>query len=71
MKNNFDNINEMVELIQDELPKCEYDENFNCKECSELEKCYYKAYIKSAHEFAESIDYGGCDSEEEFLENLD
>ena len=29
MKNNFDNINGMVELIQDELPECEYDENFN------------------------------------------
>ena len=28
MKNNFDNIDEMVELIQDELPECEYDENF-------------------------------------------
>ena len=71
MKNNFDNINEIVELIQDELPKCEYDENFNCKECSELEECYYKASVKSAHEFAESIDYGGYDSEEEFWENLD
>ena len=35
MKNNFDNINEMVELIQDELPECEDNENFNCKECSE------------------------------------
>ena len=48
-----------------------YDENFNCKECSELEECYYKASVKSAHEFAESIDYGGYDSEEEFWENLD
>lgn len=71
MKNNFYNIDEMVELIRDELPKCEYDENFNCKECSELEECYYKASTKSSHEFAESIDYGGYDSEEEFWENLD
>ena len=71
MKNNFDNIDEMVELIQDELPKCEYDENFNCKECSELEECYCKESAKSAHEFAESIDYDGYDSEEEFWENLD
>ena len=71
MKNNFDNINEMVELIQDELPKCEYDENFNCKECSELEECYYKTSAKSAHEFAESINNGGYGSEEEFWENLD
>ena len=23
MKNNFDNIDEMIELIQDELPECE------------------------------------------------
>ena len=43
MKNNFDNINEMVELIQDELPECECDENFKCKECSELEEGYCKA----------------------------
>ena len=71
MKNNFDNINEMVELIQDELPECEYDKNFNCKECSELEECYCKASIKSAHEFAESVCNGGYDSEEEFWDNLD
>ena len=71
MKNNFDNINEMVELIQDELPECENNENFNCKECSELEECYYKASTKYAHEFAESVCNGGYDSEEEFWENLD
>ena len=71
MKNNFDNINEMVELIQDELPKCEYDENFNCKECSELKECYCKAYDKSAHEFAESVNNGGYNSEEDFWESLD
>ena len=71
MKNNFDNIDEMIELIHDELSECEYDENFNCKECFELEECYYKASTKSAHEFAESIDYGGYDSEEEFWDSLD
>ena len=71
MKNNFDNIDEMVELIRDELPECEYDENFNCKECYELEECYYKASTKSAHEFVESVTNGGYDSEEEFWENLD
>lgn len=70
MKNNFDNIDEMIELIQDEFSKCEFGENFNCKNCSELEECYYKASTKSSHEFAKSIDYGGYDSEEEFWENL-
>lgn len=70
MKNNFDNIDEMVKLIQDELPECEYGDDFNCESCSELEECYYKASAKSSHEFAESIDYGGYNSEEEFWENL-
>ena len=36
----------------------------------ELEQCYYKASTKSSHEFAESLDYGGYDSEDEFWENL-
>lgn len=71
MNNNFNNINEMIELIQDELPECELDDDFNCKECPELERCYYKASTKSAHEFAKSINYGGYNSEEEFWENLD
>lgn len=70
MKNKFENIDEMIELIQGELSDCEFDDNFNCKNCSELEECYYKASAKSSHEFAESLDYGGYDSEEEFWENL-
>lgn len=71
MKNEFENINEMVELVKEELPTCEYNNNFKCKDCSELEICYFKASTKSAHEFAQSLDYGGHDSEEEFWENLD
>lgn len=50
--------------------ECEFDNNFRCEECSELEQCYYKAFTKSSHEFAESLDYGGYDSEDEFWENL-
>lgn len=71
MNNNFDNVEEMKELIVDELSECEFDSNFRCEECSELEQCYYKASTKSYHEFAESLDYGGYDSEDEFWENLD
>jgi hypothetical protein len=71
MKNDFKNIDEMIELIEDELTECEFDNDFNCRECSELECCYFKASTKSTHEFAESLDYGGYDSEEEFWENLD
>ena len=71
MKNDFENIDEMIELIEEELSECEFDSNFNCRDCSELENCYFKASTKFAHEFAESLDYGGYDSEEEFWENLD
>nr|DAX13891.1 MAG TPA: hypothetical protein [Bacteriophage sp.] len=71
MNNNFDNVEEMKELIVDELSKCEFDSNFRCEECSELEQCYCKASTKSSHKFAESLDYGGYDSEDEFWENLD
>ena len=70
MKNNFENINEMVELIKEELPECEFDNDFNCISCCDLEDCYVKASTKFTHEFAKSLDYGGYDSEEEFWENL-
>ena len=71
MNNNFDNVEEMKELIVYELSECEFDNNFRCEKCSELEQCYYKASTKSSHEFADSLDYGGYDSEDEFWENLD
>lgn len=71
MKNDFKNINEMVELIEEELSECELDNDFNCRDCCDLENCYVKASIKSSHEFAKSLDYGGYDTEEEFWENLD
>ena len=71
MSDDFENIDEMIDVINDELTECEFNMNFDCKSCSELETCYFKASTKSNHEFAESIDYGGYDSEEEFWENLD
>ena len=70
MKNDFKNIDEMVELIEEELSECELDNDFNCRDCCDLENCYVKASIKSSHEFAKSLDYGGYDTEEEFWENL-
>ena len=30
MNNNFDNVEEMKELIVDELSECEFDNNFRC-----------------------------------------
>ena len=70
MTNNFENKEEMKELNVDELTESECDNNVRCEECSEFEQCYYKASTKSSNEFAESLDYGGYDSEDEFWENL-
>lgn len=71
MEKQFENIDDMKELITNEFSECEMDESFNCGKCFNLEQCYYKASTKSSHEFAESLDYGGYDTEEEFWENLD
>lgn len=70
MNSKLNNVEEMKELITDELSECELDKNFKCEECSELEQCHYKASTKLSHEFAESLDYGGYDSEDDFWENL-
>ena len=44
----------------------------NCKNCDneQIEECYYKANNTCNSIFAESIGYGGYDSEEEFWEQL-
>ena len=63
-------IDDMKQLITDELSECYNDCDFHCANCCDLEECYSKASIKSNHEFAESIDYGGYDSEEEFWDEL-
>jgi hypothetical protein len=42
----------------------------NCSNCVDIEDCYREANTRCNSEFAKSIDYGGCDSEEEFWEML-
>jgi len=60
----------MLDIIESECMRedtCPVD---NCQKCNEIEECYTKAVIVSNQTFAESIDYGGYDSEEEFWDNL-
>lgn len=71
MDKDLENIIDMEEFIREELYVCELNNDFNCRNCCDLEDCHVKASIKSTHEFAKSLDYGGYDSEEEFWENLD
>ena len=62
---------EMKQLIDDELYEidghgnpCDHD----CFNCLDLEVCHTIALQKFNHEYAEMLDYGGYDTEEEFWE---
>lgn len=65
-----DDIEEMIELI--ESYDVEYDncEQIGCNNCSYLEDCYRIAKQRQDSEWARLINYGGYDTEEEFLEQL-
>lgn len=43
--------------------------NNDCSNCCEIEECYCDAVSIENSLYAESIDYGGYDSEEEFWEH--
>ena len=43
--------------------------NYDCSTCCEIEECYYDAVSIENSLYAESIDYGGYDSEDEFWEH--
>lgn len=59
----------MIETIKEYSGDCGVCDCENC-DIEQIEKCYYKANDICNDTFAESIDYGGCDSEEEFWEQL-
>lgn len=69
-----ENLDFMVEVTEEYLT--EYDcaelqnDESSCKSCSHLKDCYYVAMQQCDSQFAESIDYSGYDTEEEFWENL-
>ena len=44
--------------------------NFNCEHCGCIEICYGIANMRCISEFAERLNYGGYNTEEEFWENL-
>lgn len=45
-------------------------DRYQYNSCLQNEFCILEAIERCNHEYAESIDYGGCDSEEEFWEML-
>jgi hypothetical protein len=53
--------------------ECNYDcddEIFDCESCSNFKECCMKAEIRCNVEFAESMDYGGYDTPEDFWEQI-
>lgn len=65
----------MADLITDYISKRECEEDFigndyDCINCENIEECYMEANSRCNSEFAENINYGGCDTEEEFWEQL-
>lgn len=48
----------------------QYCNQKNCEQCNDAETCYMEALRICNNAFAESIDYGGWDTEEEFWDNL-
>ena len=65
----------MADLIIDYISKRECKEDlicndYDCVNCRNIEECYMEANSRCNSEWAESINYGGYDSEEEFWENL-
>jgi len=58
----------MEDFIKDYID-CE-NGDYDCKNCSNNDECYMEANAICNHEFAESIGYGGYDSEDEFWESL-
>ena len=59
----------MKVVIMDYLD-CEMEDVYNCENCPNNQECYSEASTMCNSEFAEMINYGGYDSEEEFWNNL-
>lgn len=65
----------MADLITDYISERECTDDligndYDCVNCGNIEECYMEANSRCYSEFAESINYGGYDSEDEFWENL-
>ena len=65
-----DDIGEMIELIENYDVEYDSCNQIGCRKCCHLEDCYYIAKQREDSEWAESINYGGYDTEEEFWEHL-
>lgn len=59
----------MIKIIKEYGGNCDVCDCENC-DSGQIEECYYKANQYCNDIFAESIDYGGYETAEEFWDNL-
>lgn len=64
------NEEEMIEEIKNYGICYICDSDGNCKQCNDIEACYWRVDSRINSEYAESIGYGGYDTEDEFWEQL-
>lgn len=57
-------------LNGDDCERISGGNDFRCESCCYKEECYNLANQRCNSEFAENINYGGYDTEEEFWEQL-
>jgi hypothetical protein len=60
----------MEDIITSYTSKNECNYGMQCVHCKDIEDCYNRASDRCNSEFAESVNYGGCNSETEFWEDL-
>ena len=69
-----DKLEYMVDFISEYISKQECENvminDYDCKHCDCINECYEWANAKCNSEWAESISYGGCNTEKEFWEQL-
>ncbi len=60
----------MADIVEGEYIRADSCPSNRCYDCPDLEECYYRISDELNSGFAESINYGGYASEEEFWDNL-
>lgn len=61
---------EMISYIEEYGTEYVCDSDEDCKNCDDVESCYWRVNNKINSTYAESIGYGGYDTEDEFWEDL-
>ena len=63
-------MSEKKNLIMNYITEDECFNMFDCNSCVDFEECYMKSCERCNIEFAESVDYGGYDNEEEYWSQI-